>query len=158
MPTRLTWEHQIEMPFSDRVHDAIYGYLRTSRFGEWKPDESESGDHYVLHFRRGSWMRSLFGIGKKLVPDWRPGMAAERAPMTLRVTLRPAPALLVIGLFHSCHRAIDLTSTEAERCFEFLSPHVRSEVDSLATYLRDCLQLDYAPKVIGPTTPRRTLS
>jgi len=147
MAYRLDWKHQLEMPFADRVHDAILAFLRTSGHGEWKPDEIEESDRFVLHFRRGVWNRSLFGMAKRLIPEPSWKNDPTRSSMTLRITLRPSPDSVNIGLFHSLHWTMGYAENYAKQASDFYTEYVKAEVGALADYLRDFFQLPEPPGI-----------
>ena len=61
------WVSAIQVPQANRLHADLHAFLTTSEQG-WGVDETEVADSSALHYRRGPWERSFFGLGGKLYP------------------------------------------------------------------------------------------
>ena len=144
--------HTILMPPVDSIHEAIVAFLQTSDCGTWEVDDTVTSNQFVLHFVRGNWTRSFFGLGTRRVPegiDYYSKLEVKRRtkPMLLEITLRPSPNEIRIRLRHSVFCATSIPRREKECYVEFWKTVVRQEVDSLRHYLEQCFHLDDTPRL-----------
>ena len=137
------WKHILKMPNVDNPHAAVFSFLRTSEWGEWRIAEDKPNDVFVQHFRRGKTIqipRFIWGVHEEpLAPNLTAPL--EHVFMELRATFRPLPDILTIGLYHSvfwpCSGRLD----------KRVSEYIVAEAQALATYLREFYDLPETPQI-----------
>lgn len=140
-----SWE--LNLPVGDDIHQAVVTFLRTSSSGIWQQNTDEKSDALVMHFRRGDWGKAVFS--KKLVPGWpkRPDLCA----MTLRVTVRPTPQDMRIGLhFVACLPSAPtsvVAPIELRKFNNAIELHCAREAEDFANYLHRYYQIELPPKL-----------
>ena len=144
--------HTILMPPVDSIHEAIVAFLQTSDCGTWEVDDTVTSSQFVLHFVRGNWTRSFFGLGTHRVPagiehDSNLKVKHRTKPMLLEITLRPSPNEVRIRLRHSVFCDISVPRREEEHYVASWKNVVRQEVDALRRYLEQCFHLDDTPRL-----------
>ena len=152
---RIEWKYVLKIPFHDRVHEVLHAFLRTSEQGEWTPNEEIPSDAFVLNYRRGRWQRRWFGRGEWLPEPWHSCFGdatrnAGLAPMELRITLRPTPSEVTIGIYHFAYLRGGPTpyQKQQKQADETALAHlVDSEVKALAEYLREVYDLPEPPQI-----------
>lgn len=139
-------KYVIRMPIVSEPHAAVFSFLRTSEYGIWEVRHDESSDAFVQHFRRGETyrVRAIFGFGgveKPLGPGIKGPL--DRTFMELRVTFRPSPDSLTIGLYYSVPGVFSLESPVGKRVTEY----VHGEMQALASYLKEFYSLPEVPRI-----------
>jgi carotenoid cleavage dioxygenase-like enzyme len=131
----------------DTIHDTIIAFLQTSEFGTWDVDDTQPNNQFKLHFIRGNWGRSFFGLGSKRAPryieyDSQGKFIPRTKPMLLELAIRPSPHDLSISIRHSVFTKGALSLNLA-----YWQQEVRGEIDALRHYLEKCYGLDELPRI-----------
>ena len=141
------WVSAIQIPRADKMLADLHAFLTTSEQGVWEVDESEAADPSALHYRRGPWERSFFGLGRRMYPAPFHRVTSSY-PMRLSVTLRPSAADTTIT---TCHHLLlrglrdeDRREQEERKCWD----GVVAEMNALAAYLHKAYNLPSRPRIL----------
>jgi hypothetical protein len=151
MATELPYANKIVLPMVDNIHEVLVAFFRTSEQGVWSIDDTQPSDQFNMHFIRGNWRKSFFGLSSKRVPgagsrDVDGNEVTAVRPMQLVATIRPSPQELVISIRHTVFYDMSYGSGEfAKRVIAQWQTVTSSEIDALRDYLRKCYDLAELP-------------
>lgn len=96
----LHYDYSWKLPAVANPHEVAIAFYRTSAWGEWLPDDNEKNDSFALHLKRGtrkSWVRAVFWDA----PPANDSSLMKDLSMSLRLTFRPAPDSVTLGVHYS---------------------------------------------------------
>ena len=144
MASQDDFSYTIVLPRVNTIHESVIAFLQTVDQGAWSVDESKINNPFKLHFMRGNWGQSFFGLGSKRVPKaaWHE-FEPRKKSMLLEVTLRPSPQDVRINLRYSVFYEYLLCPREAY--LERWNSIICEEIDALREYSAKCYNLEEAP-------------
>ncbi len=136
-----TWSYQIEVSPFDRLMDVLEAFFSSYPRGDFTRERREP---YKLEFRRGMWKR-MIGVGPLVPARLVPGDFSQW-PVIVRVLARPSPEKYVVSVQYQLYlpRAVKTLGADTQSSVD---QHIRLELQDLAAYLAECLDLDEPPAV-----------
>jgi hypothetical protein len=140
--------HAIVLPMANSIHETLIAFLQTSDFGTWHADDTKSSTQFLMHFVRGNWRKTLFGLGVGRVPgicvkDRSGQLLPETKPMLLEIAIRPSPKDLDLSIRFSVFSKNSLRGRKLQDYKLYWQWRVQQEVHDLRTYLEKCYERGY---------------
>lgn len=142
MNTCYTWEYQLEVPPYEKIIEVVEAFFASYPGGDY---DCQQRQRYRLTFRRGCWRRSMLGLG-----DWVPDRLVKgqfnQWPIIVGVLIRPSPQSFLLTIRYELYPP-KKTPDLGPNLQASVDLHIRQELEDLADYLAECIELDASPAV-----------